>query len=334
MDIGSDEAPARHFTPAPFPTTEMLGELLPMADTSDKPFTPSYSVEVRPEDILLADAGEDDDAAPHLMAVSKTEYLPFPSTEVIDSDHPAPAAPPAASAPAHKAHEQLPPLHLREAHTPETRLPPHLREPRQPSQFRESLAPDSLQPSQFRESRGSDSHPPQFRESHAPEERHHRRRKARRPEGVPSRPVPLHVPEADAAGAPGAPGSQQERMAEQLAAITRQESAQSRADDVPRFIGLVIMIWGLLVTFGGIFMLARGHGFYFLASGLVIIGVGWLLFKRRRLALPLHLGALVLFLVWAWSGKSVSALEAFTQAAPLLVPGIWMLFSSVREPLE
>ena len=251
MDIGSDEAPARHFTPAPFPTTEMLGELLPMADTSDKPFTPSYSVEVRPEDILLADAGEDDEAAPHLMAVSKTEYLPFPSTEVIDSDHPAPAAPPAASAPAHKAHEQLPPLHLREAHTPETRLPPHLREPRQPSQFRESLAPDSLQPSQFRESRapdshpprfreshapdslqpsqfresrGSDSHPPQFRESHAPEERHHRRRKARRPEGVPSRPVPLHVPEADAAGAPGAPGSQQERMAEQLAAITRQES--------------------------------------------------------------------------------------------------------------
>ena len=353
MDIGSDKTPARHLSSAPFPTTEMLGELLPMADTSDSPFTPSYTIDVHPEDMLPTGDSDDDGASPQFMAVSKTEYLPFPTTEVIDNNHPAPP-PPAASAPTHRAreeHGQRPPPHLREpreahtpatrqpphlrepreAHAPQTRLPPHLRKPRAPDslspQFRESHAPDSLQP--FDESHAPDSRQP-FDESHAPEEHrhHHRRRKARRPDGVPSRPTPLLV-RGDAAGL----DSQQERMAEQLTALTRQESAQTRADDVPRFIGLVTMMWGVLVAFGG--MLTKGHGLYFLASGVVIIGVGWLLFKRKRLALPVHLVALPLFLAWAWlGGKSVSAFEAVFQAAPLLVPAIWTLFPSVREPLE
>ncbi|MBO7411641.1 MAG: hypothetical protein J6T92_06925, partial [Ottowia sp.] len=157
----------------------------------------------------------------------------------------------------------------------------------------------------------------------------------KRPEGVPSRPMPLHVPDSTPSQAPAnALDSQQERMAEHLAVISRQESAQTRADDVPRFIGLVVMVWGVLVVLGGIIMLASGRGLYILASGLAAGCVGWLLYKLKRLALPMHLIFLLAAVAWAWSGKSVSALEALTQSAPLLIPALWMLVPSVREPLH
>ena len=126
-----------------------------------------------------------------------------------------------------------------------------------------------------------------------------------------------------------------EQLAERLAAITRQESAQTRADDVPRLVGLILLIWGVVVTLGGLVMLAKGRGPYVFASGLAMGGVGWLLFKLRRLALPAHAVALLAALGWAWSAaNSASLLEVFIQSAPVLIPAFWMLAPQVRDPLQ
>ncbi|MBR6975605.1 MAG: hypothetical protein IKH84_01725, partial [Ottowia sp.] len=78
----------------------------------------------------------------------------------------------------------------------------------------------------------------------------------------------------------------------------------------------------------------KGLGPYIFASGLAVSYVGWLLFSLKRLALPLHIVFLLGALIWAWSGKSSSMLEVLTQSVPLLVPAIWMLIPSIREPLH
>lgn len=315
MDIGSSAAPVRRFTSAPFPSTEMLGDLLPLADSPTHPHTQAYSIEVRPGDIPSAEPPAPAPTAdvpplPHTVANSPV----FPTTEVQDEAH----KPSARIAPRPAAvHAAQPPL-PHEPRARHTQPPPAFIESRAPSSFVESRAPSS-----FSDSHAQGDHPRQ------------RRKPSARPEGVPSRPMPLHVPDSAPLQAPaGALDSQQERMAEHLAVISRQESAQTRADDVPRFIGLVVMVWGVLVVLGGIIMLASGRGLYILASGLAVSCVGWLLYKLKRLALPMHLIFLLAAVAWAWSGKSVSALEALTQSAPLLIPALWMLVPSVREPLH
>ena len=264
------------------------------------------------------------------MADSPTHPLTQAYSVVVQPEDVAQAAPQAA------ASADVPPLPHPPAPAPASfpttevmnraQQPAPMRETRPRPVFVESRAPSS-----FVESRA----PSSSSEAHAPEEHAHRRHKTKRPEGVPSRPMPLHIPENTATPSPASIlDTTNDKVAERLAAISKQESAQNRADDVPRFIGLIIMIWGVLATFSGIIMLANGHGFYVLACGAAVCFVGWLLFKLKRLALPLHAVFLLAALVWAWSGKSSSMLEVLTQSVPLLVPAIWMLIPSIREPLH
>ncbi len=152
-----------------------------------------------------------------------------------------------------------------------------------------------------------------------------------RPDGVPSRPLPLHIPQAG----PDLQGSDEhDAVVAHLAAISKQEAAQTRANDVPRFIGMVIMAWAVIVALSGLVVLASGRGAYFLFSGIAAGAVGWLLFKLRGMALPLHAVLLLAAFAWAWSGQSATALEALIQSMPLLIPAAWMFFPQVREPLQ
>ncbi|MBO7410560.1 MAG: hypothetical protein J6T92_01410, partial [Ottowia sp.] len=188
VDIGSSAAPVRRFTSAPFPSTEMLGDLLPLADSPTHPHTNAYSIEVRPGDMPLAEPQPQPPAPtadvpplPHSVARSPV----FPTTEVLDESQ----KPSAAS----NARKLPPPAFV------VSRAPSSFDESHAPSSFSESRAPSS-----FSESRGG--------------EEPHQRRKAKRPEGVPSRPMPLHVPDSTPSQAPAnALDSQQERMAEHLA---------------------------------------------------------------------------------------------------------------------
>ncbi|MDO5626240.1 MAG: hypothetical protein Q4G71_16325 [Pseudomonadota bacterium] len=132
-----------------------------------------------------------------------------------------------------------------------------------------------------------------------------------------------------------APAAPQQALVDQLELIARQEQARSRADGPPRLVGMALMAWGMLIALGGLVMLTRGGGLYYVFCGAGAGAVGWLLFQCSRWALALH-GLLVLVaLAWAWrANASGGALLAAIQAAPLIIPALWVLARPVREPLE
>ena len=83
---------------------------------------------------------------------------------------------------------------------------------------------------------------------------------------------------------------------------------------------------------GGLALLARGGGAYYLLGGLACAGVGALLMRCSRWALALQALAVLAALAWAWRGGSV--LLAVLQAAPLWLAALWAAVPAVREPLR
>ena len=150
------------------------------------------------------------------------------------------------------------------------------------------------------------------------------------PPAVPPRPA-ASAPDADL---PAAPRSRHEALAEQLQAIARQDEARARADGPPRLVGLVLIAWGVLLLLGGLAMLGRGGGGYYLFCGLGSAAVGGLLMRCSRWALALHGVLLLLALAWAWQITRGSGGLALVQAAPLGIAALWMAVRPVREPLQ
>ena len=134
------------------------------------------------------------------------------------------------------------------------------------------------------------------------------------------------VPDVDVAAAP------HDARIDQWALIERQQRERSRQDGTPRLVGLVLIAWGALLGLGGLTLLARGGGAYYLLGGLACAGVGVLLMRCSRWALVLQAAAVVLAL--AWAGRSGSVLLAFLQAAPLWIAALWAAVPAVREPLH
>ena len=140
--------------------------------------------------------------------------------------------------------------------------------------------------------------------------------------------APLATPPADAPPAP------HDALAQQLEMIARQDEARARADGPPRLVGLVLIAWGVMLLFGGLVMLSRGGGLYYLFCGVGSAAVGWLLMQCSRWALLLHGALLLVALAWAWQITKGSAGLALVQAAPLWIAALWMAVRPVREPLE
>ena len=144
-------------------------------------------------------------------------------------------------------------------------------------------------------------------------------------------PAPGAVPAAPGASAPVSADA----LTQQLHLIARQDEARARADGPPRLVGLVLLAWGALLLLGGLLMLGRGGGLYYLFCGLGAALVGWLLMQRSRWAMVMHVGLLLLALGWAWAGAARHhPLLTLVQAAPLLIPALWMVLRQVREPLH
>lgn len=142
------------------------------------------------------------------------------------------------------------------------------------------------------------------------------------------------LPGARTPAAPEAPVAG-EALARQLHAIAQQDQARARADGPPRLVGLVLLAWGALLLLGGLLMVGRGGGLYYLFCGLGAALVGWLLMQRSRWAMVMHVGLLLLALGWAWAGAARHhPLLTLVQAAPLLIPALWMVLRQVREPLR
>lgn len=147
-------------------------------------------------------------------------------------------------------------------------------------------------------------------------------------------PAPAQPP-ATASGAPAPEAAPAQAVLEQLELIVRQEHARSRVDGPPRLVGIALLAWGALMGLGGLVTLSSGGGLYYFFCGLSSAAVGWLLLRCSRWALALHGLLLLLALGWAWRGHAAGNLMmTFIQAAPLLIPALWMLATPVREPLE
>lgn len=143
-------------------------------------------------------------------------------------------------------------------------------------------------------------------------------------------PEAAEVPALPAAGAADADPHQ--ALIEQWQLIERQHSAPGRSAGPPRLLGWVLILWGALLGCGGLMLLARGGGAYYLLCGLGCGAVGALLARRSRWAMAAHGVLALLALGWAW--RSGSAVLALVQAAPVLIAALWMALPGVRDALD
>lgn len=157
--------------------------------------------------------------------------------------------------------------------------------------------------------------------------------------GLPAASSPSEPPAAFAALSPkSAPATatpeadSTQALIHQLQLVEKQEQDRARADGPPRLVGLVLSAWGAMVGLGGLMMLSRGGGGYYLLCGVACAAVGALLMRRSRWAFAVHGVLALLALGWAWRGGS--ALLALVQSAPVVLAALWMALPAVREPLE
>ncbi|MEZ5607588.1 MAG: hypothetical protein R3E52_10770 [Burkholderiaceae bacterium] len=133
-------------------------------------------------------------------------------------------------------------------------------------------------------------------------------------------------------GVPAAAAPPHDARIDPWVLIERQQLERARQDGPPRLVGLVLIAWGVLLGLGGLALLGRGGGAYYLLCGLACAGVGALLMRCSRWALGLQAVAVLLALAWAW--RSGGVLLAVLQAAPLWMAGLWLAAPAVREPLR
>lgn len=149
---------------------------------------------------------------------------------------------------------------------------------------------------------------------------------------APRTPAPEPAPAAVLPATAAADAGPHEALIEQWQLLERQRSAPARSAGPPRLLGWVLILWGALLGFGGLMLLARGGGAYYLSCGLGCGAVGALLARRSRWAMAAHGVLALLALGWAWRGGS--AVLALIQAAPVLVAALWMALPGVRDALE
>ena len=147
-------------------------------------------------------------------------------------------------------------------------------------------------------------------------------------ERAPAPPLTAAPPAAEA------PPQPHDALVQQLELIARQDEARSRADGPPRLVGMVLIAWGVMMLLGGLIMLSRGGGLYYLFCGVGSAAVGWLLMQCSRWAMVLHGVLLLAALAWAWQIAKGSLGLAVVQAAPVWIAALWLAVRAVREPLE
>lgn len=133
---------------------------------------------------------------------------------------------------------------------------------------------------------------------------------------------------------PDAPRPRHDALADQLQLMAQQDEARERAHGPPRLVGMVLIAWGVMMLLGGLIMLSRGGGLYYLFCGVGSAAVGWLLMQCSRWAMVLHGVLLLAALAWAWQIAKGSLGLAVVQAAPVWIAALWLAVRAVREPLE
>jgi quinoprotein glucose dehydrogenase len=109
----------------------------------------------------------------------------------------------------------------------------------------------------------------------------------------------------------------------------------SRQSGSPGFIDIVSLLFtaftGLYLLVGGAWLLALGGSAYYIVAGVALLGVAWLLYRRRPGALALYALVLVGTVIWSlWeAGSDFWALAP--RAGVLVIFGVWLLLVSLRR---
>lgn len=108
----------------------------------------------------------------------------------------------------------------------------------------------------------------------------------------------------------------------------------SRQSTSPGFIGVITFLFtaltALYLLIGGAWLLSLGGSAYYVVTGVVLLGVSWLLYRRSPAALVLYALVLVGTAIWAlWeSGSDFWALAP--RSGVLVIFGVWLLLVSWR----
>lgn len=115
------------------------------------------------------------------------------------------------------------------------------------------------------------------------------------------------------------------------------ESMMAKQQGSLGFVDIVSLLFtaltGLYLLIGGIWLLSLGGSAYYIVAGAVLLGVAWLLYRRRPGALALYALVLVGTAIWSlWeAGPDFWALAP--RSGVLVIFGGWLLLTSLRlEP--
>jgi len=109
----------------------------------------------------------------------------------------------------------------------------------------------------------------------------------------------------------------------------------SRQSGSPGFIDIVSLLFaaltGLYLLAGGAWLLALGGSAYYVVAGLALLGVAWLLYRRRPGALALYALLLVGTAIWSLSESGPDFWALAPRSGVLVVFGVWLLLVNLRH---
>jgi len=95
---------------------------------------------------------------------------------------------------------------------------------------------------------------------------------------------------------------------------------------------LFTALTGLYLLVGGAWLLSLGGSAYYVVAGVALLGVTWLLYRRRPGALALYALVLVGTAIWSLSESGPDFWALAPRSGVLVIFGVWLLLVSLRHP--
>lgn len=96
------------------------------------------------------------------------------------------------------------------------------------------------------------------------------------------------------------------------------------------FVGVVLLVFGLPIVAGGLWLITLGGSWYYLPAGIGLLLTAWFLFRRQIAALWIYLITWVATLVWAlWE----AGLDGWAQVPRLLAPTVVLILVLTTLPV-
>jgi len=102
----------------------------------------------------------------------------------------------------------------------------------------------------------------------------------------------------------------------------------------PTTLGLLLGIFGLLLIAGGIWLMSQGASAYFAVIGVGHSVTGFLLFKGRKMAVPVYGVTLAVIVVWSFLETKASMAALVPRIAIPLFIAIYLSQARVRATLS